>query len=90
METEYMDAVLLAETAFRSATIQGTMEPGPHVESFTMASWPNHLGETPDHAIGKQVRVNDGYCHADFVISHREGESLCLRRIGKADFRWSE
>lgn len=78
------------DTTPRIAHIPGIIEPGPRVESFTVAEWPNALGDTPLEAIGKEVRITEGDITSDFVISHLEGERLCLRRVGKADFSWGE
>ncbi|CAM5513853.1 hypothetical protein ACFSUK_28840 [Sphingobium scionense] len=58
----------------------------PKVQSISVTGWPNAIAETPDEAIGKLVKVQDGHLEAKFSIDRVDGDQLFLRRVIDADY----
>lgn len=43
--------------------------------------WPNPLGERPEGALGKRVRLEEGGVPRDFSVEAAEGDKLILRSL---------
>lgn len=62
----------------------------PKMESFTVSGWPNAIAETPEEAVGKLIKVQEGELEATFSIVSVDGDKLSLQRESYTDYDYEE